>query len=279
MEMIMKLSEFLSYPFVRYALLAGILVALCSSLFGVTLVLKRFSFIGDGLSHVAFGAMAVATILNISGNMYFVLPVTVLCAVLILRRGESSALNGDAMIAMLSVGALAVGYLMMNIFSTSSNLSGDVCSALFGSSLILTLSVGEVVVSSALSLVVVAFFLGFYRHIFAITFDEEFSRACGVNVEKYNLIIAVMIAVIIVLAMNLVGSLLISALIVFPSLSAMCVVDNYRNVIIVSSLISVITTALGIICAILFSTPVGATVVAIEIIFYFAFKIAGGIRR
>ena len=170
---------------------------------------------------------------------------------------------------MLSVGALAIGYLIMNVFSVSSNLSGDVCSALFGSSLILTLSRGEVILTAVLSIAVVILFLGLYRHIFAITFDEEFASSSGINVEKYNLFIAVMIAVIIVLAMNLVGSLLISALIVFPSLSAMCVADKYRNVIIISSLISVITTAVGILIAIIFSTPVGATIVAVEIVSYF----------
>ena len=220
-HILQELSFYLSYPFVRYALIVGVLIALCSSLLGVTLVLKRFSFIGDGLSHVAFGAMAVATIFKLVNNTIFIMPVTIIAAVLLLRTGQNTKIKGDAAIAMLSVSALAVGYLVMNIFSTSANVSGDVCSTLFGSTTILTLTEGEVISCIIMSVLVVAFFILFYNRIFAVTFDENFTKAIGKNAEGYNLMIAVITAVIIVLAMSLVGSLLISALIIFPALSAM----------------------------------------------------------
>ena len=223
------LHMYFQYPFVRYALIVGVLIALCSSLLGVTLVLKRFSFIGDGLSHVAFGAMAIASVLNITNNMLFILPVTVICAILLLRAGQNTRIKGDAAIAMISVGALAIGYLLMNLFSTSPNISGDVCSTLFGSTSILTLTKGEVWLCAILS-IVVAIFILFYNKIFAVTFDENFAKATGTRANAYNLLIAVVIAVIIVLAMNLVGSLLISALVIFPALSAMRMFKSFRSV-------------------------------------------------
>ena len=259
------LLSYLQYPFVRYALIVGTLIALCSSLFGVTLVLKRFSFIGDGLSHVAFGAIAVATVLHLNNQMLFVLPVTVLCAVLLLQAGQNARIKGDAAIAMLSVGALAIGYLLMNLFSTSSNLSGDVCSTLFGSTSILTLTKTEVWLSVGLSLLVVAAFILFYNKIFAVTFDEGFARATGLPAAAYNLLIAVIIAVIIVLAMNLVGSLLISALVIFPALSAMRLFKSFRTVTICSAVLSVACAFSGIVISILAETPVGSTVVAVDI--------------
>ena len=198
--MIEKLFFYFEYPFVRYALIVGVLIALCSSLLGVTLVLKRFSFIGDGLSHVAFGAMAVASVLKLTNNMLFILPVTVLCAILLLRTGQNTKIKGDAAVAMISVGALAIGYLLMNIFSTGPNLSGDVCSTLFGSTSILTLTMNQVVLCCTLSVIVVAVFVLFYHKIFCVTFDETFARATGMKTELYNLLIAVTTAVIIVLA-------------------------------------------------------------------------------
>lgn len=219
MELLEKLSFYFTYPFVRYALIVGVLISLCSSLLGVTLVLKRFSFIGDGLSHVAFGAMAIAAVVGLTNDMLIVLPITVICAVLLLRTGQNTKIKGDAAVAMISVGALAIGYLIMNIFSSSSNLSGDVCTTLFGSTSILTLTKTEVWLCIVLSLIVVVAFFFFYNKIFCVTFDESFSKATGTKTEIYNLIIAVIIAVIIVLAMNLVGSLLISALVIFPALS------------------------------------------------------------
>ncbi len=267
--MIQTIGMYMQFPFVRYALAVGTMIALCASLLGVTLVLKRFSFIGDGLSHVAFGAMAVAGVLRISSSMLFVLPVTVLCAVLLLRTGGNGKVKGDAAVAMLSVGALAVGYLLLNLFSTSTNLSGDVCSTLFGSTSILTLSKVEVWLCAVLSVIVVVLFVAFYNRIFAVTFDEPFARAVGTPVEAYNLLIAVVVAVIIVLAMNLVGSLLISALIIFPALSAMRLFRSFRGVTLCSAALSVTCALAGMLVAIVGGTPVGSTIVAANIAVYF----------
>lgn len=262
--MIETLIMYLAYPFVRYALIVGILIALCSSLLGVTLVLKRFSFIGDGLSHVAFGAMSIAAVLNLTNQMLLVLPVTVVCAILLLRTGQNAKVKGDAAIAMISVGALAFGYLLMNVFSTSSNLSGDVCSTLFGSTSILTLTLNEVRLCAVLSIVVVIIFVLFYNKIFAVTFDESFAKATGTKAESYKLLIATVIAVIIVLAMNLVGSLLISALIIFPALSAMRIFHSFKMVTVCSAVLSVVCALLGILISILAGTPVGSTIVAVD---------------
>ena len=226
--MMETLISYLQYPFVRNALIVGVLIALCSSLLGVTLVLKRFSFIGDGLSHVAFGGIAIAAVLNITNDMLVVLPVTIISAVLLLRTGQNTKIKGDAAIAMISVGALAFGYLLMNVFSTSSNVSGDVCTTLFGSTSILTLSSWDVWLSVILSVLVVLIFVLLYNKIFAVTFDEDFAVSAGTNANRYNLLIAIIIAVIIVLAMNLVGSLLISALVIFPALSAMRLFKNFN---------------------------------------------------
>ena len=272
--MIDKLVFYFQYPFVRYALIVGVLIALCSSLLGVTLVLKRFSFIGDGLSHVAFGAMAVASVLNLTNNMLFILPVTVLCAILLLRTGQNTKIKGDAAIAMISVGALAIGYLLMNIFSTGPNLSGDVCSTLFGSS-ILTITSEQVKLCGVLSVIVVVLFIMFYNKIFCVTFDETFAKATGMKTQIYNLIIAVITAVIIVLAMNLVGSLLISALIIFPALSAMRIFKTFFSVTVCSVIISVICAMAGIVMSILAGTPVGSTIVATDIAAFFISSIIG----
>ena len=230
------LQYYFAFPFVRYALIVGVLIALCASLFGVTLVLKRFSFIGDGLSHVAFGALAIAAVFNLTDEMLLVLPVTVAAAILLLRGGQSARLQGDAAIAVLSVGTLAVGYLLMHLFSTSTNLSGDVCSTLFGSTSILTLTQAEVWLCVVLSVAVIALFLVFYNRIFAVTLPAG----------RYSLLIAVVIAVIIVLAMNLVGSLLISALIIFPALSAMRLFKSFKAVTICSAAVSVAGAAVDL---------------------------------
>ena len=275
-----KLIFYFQYPFVRYALIVGVLIALCSSLLGVTLVLKRFSFIGDGLSHVAFGAMVGASVLNFTNNMIFILPVTVICAVLLLRTGQNTKIKGDAAVTMISVGALAIGYLLMNLFSTGPNLSGDVCSTLFGSTSILTLTKGQVVLCSVLSVIVVAIFIIFYQKIFCVTFDETFAKATGMKTDFYNLLIAVITAVIIVLAMNLVGSLLISALVIFPALSAMRVYKTFFSVTICSVVLSVLCAVIGILLSILAGTPVGSTIVAIDIVAFMIScavgKVAGG---
>ena len=257
---------YLDFPFVRYAIIVGVLVSLCSSLLGVTLVLKRYSYIGDGLSHVAFGALAIAAVLKVTNNMLIILPVTIAVAVLLLCTGKNARIKGDAAVAMVSVGALAIGYLLMNIFSTSANISGDVCTTLFGSTSILTLKLEEVILCIALSCVVLFCFVLFYNKIFSITFDENFARATGVNTALFNLLIAVIVATIIVLAMNLVGALLVSALVVFPALSAMRVFKSFFSVTVAAAIISVICSLIGIVVAILAGTPVGSTIVAADIV-------------
>lgn len=276
-ELIEKLQLYFSYPFVQYALIVGLLIALSSSLLGVTLVLKRFSFIGDGLSHVAFGAMAVAIVAKFTNRMVIIIPLTVLAAILLLRTGQNTKIKGDAMVAMISVGSLAIGYLLINVFSESANLAGDVCSTLFGSMSILTLRKEEVWLCAVLSAVVLGVFVLFYNKIFAVTFDENFARATGVRANAYNLLIAVITALVIVLAMNLVGSLLISALIIFPALSAMRVIKSFRGVIICSAIISVICAGFGIVASLLFSTPAGATIVAADITAFLIFFALGKI--
>ncbi|MGN0161421.1 MAG: metal ABC transporter permease [Lachnospiraceae bacterium] len=273
------LQYYFQFPFVWYALIVGTLIALCSSLLGVTLVLKHYSYIGDGLSHVAFGAIAVALAAGFSNSMVLVLPITIVAAVLMLQVGNYTKINGDAIISMISVGSLAIGYLLMNLFSTSSNLSGDVCSTLFGSTSILTLTRGDVVLCIILSVLVIIYYIVFYNKIFAVTFDESFSRATGINTRLYDFMMAVIIAVIIVLAMNLVGSLLISALVVFPSLSAMRLFRTFRKVVIASAVISVSCGIVGILVSILASTPVGSTVVTADIIVFAVCQIMGTLRK
>ena len=273
-----KLFSYLQLPFVRYAIIVGVLIALCSSLLGVNLVLKRFSFIGDGLSHVAFGAIAVAAVAGLTNNMIVVLPVTIISAILLLRTGGNARIKGDAAVAMISVGALAVGYLLMNTFNTSTNVSGDVCTTLFGSSSIITLTPTDVWICAILSVIVVAMFLVFYNKIFAVTFDESFARATGTKVSLINLIIAVIIAVVIVVAMTLVGSLLISALVIFPALSAMRVFKSFKSVTLCSACISVVCAFCGIIASILFNTPVGATIVVADIAAFGVFTLIGALK-
>ena len=277
--MMETLRLYFSYPFVRYALIVGVLIALCSSLLGVTLVLKRFSFIGDGLSHVAFGAIAIASVLNVSNEMMLVLPITIGCAILLLKTGQNAKLKGDAAIAMISVGALALGYLLLNIFSASSNLTGDVCSTLFGSTSILTLTQGEVWLCAALSVVVIAVFLLCYNKIFAVTFDENFAKATGLHADAYNLMIAVITAVIIVLAMNLVGSLLISALVIFPALSAMRLFKTFRAVSVCAAILSVCCALIGLLVSILAGAPIGSTIVAVDIAAFALCALLGAVLR
>lgn len=276
--MLETLIEYMSFPFVRYALIVGVLIALCSSLLGVTLVLKRYSFIGDGLSHVAFGALAIATILNFTNRMIIVLPITIVFAILLLRKGQNTKIKGDAAIAMLSVGALAFGYMMMNLFPSSANVSGDVCTTLFGSMSILMLTKTDVWVCGILAIVVTILFIFLYNRIFAVTFDEDFANAVGTKVNLYNLLIATVIAVIIVLAMNLVGSLLISALVIFPALSAMSILKNFKSVTIFSAVSSMICALIGIIISILAGTPVGSTIVAADVVLFAVCYLIGRIR-
>lgn len=278
-ELTERLLLAFEFPFVRYALIVGVLIALCSSLLGVSLVLKRFSFIGDGLSHVAFGAMAVAAVLQVSNSLPLIMAVTVFSAILLLRTGQNSKIRGDAAVAMLSVGALAVGYLLLHIFPVLSNISGDVCGTLFGSASILTLRAGEVWFCIIFSALVLTLFLLFYNRLFAITFDEDFARATGTRAGLYNLLLAVLIAVVIVLAMNLVGSLLISALIVFPALSAMRLFSTFRAVTVFSAVLSVICAVFGLLTAILAGTPVGPTIVAADMAAFAVCSLVGAVRR
>lgn len=276
-DIIALFGEYFSYPFIRYAFICGILIALCSSLAGVILVLKRYSFMGDGLSHVAFGALAIATVLKINNEMIVVMPVTVLCAILLLASERKTIIKGDSALAMLSVGTLAIGYLLMNVFPVSSNINGDVCGTLFGSTSILTLSNTDVKLCAFLSVAVIVLFITAYDKIFAVTFDENFAAATGINVGLYNAAISIVCAVIIVLAMNLAGSLLTSALIVFPAISAMRIFKSFKKVVICSAVFSIICTAIGISASIILSSPVGCTVVAADIIAFFIFSLIGKI--
>lgn len=280
MNIFTTLAIYFKYPFVQYAFIVGILIALCSSLLGVTLVLKRFSYIGDGLSHVAFGGMCIAMVLNlIKEKMIIILPVTIISAILLLKQGQSSKINGDAKIAMISVGSLALGYLLLNVTAFSANISADVCTTLFGSTSILTLTKGEVWLCVILSLLVVVIFVLMYNRIFAITFDETFAKSTGMNTELYNLGLATVIAVIIVLAMNLVGSLLISALVIFPAVTSMQLFKSFKMVTISSAVISVVCAAIGLLTAILYGTPVGSTIVAADLVAFVACYVISVIRN
>ncbi|MCR4901060.1 MAG: metal ABC transporter permease [Treponema sp.] len=275
-QIIETLKLYFSFTMVQYAFVAGIMIAASSSLLGVILVLKRFSYIGDGLSHTAFGAMAIASILKISSaTMLFVLPVTVICAVIILCAKENSKIKGDASVAMISVGALALGYFLMNIFSPPANLSGDVCTTLFGSTLILTLTKTDMILSVLISALVILFFVIFYNRIFAITFDEDFAFSSGTNTRLMNIIMAAVIAVIIVLAMNLVGTLLISALIIFPAVSSMQIFRSFKHVTIFACVLSVFCAIAGILTSVFAGTPVGSTIVIVDIAGFIICKLVG----
>ena len=278
-DMFAKIADYFSYDFVRYAMIVGILVSVCAALFGVILVLKRFSFIGDGLSHVAFGAMAIAAVAGVSDNMVIIMPVTVLTAILLLGVGKNAKVKGESSVAMVSVGAMALGYLVMSAFSSSSNVAGDVCGSLFGSFSILTLTKSDMILCISISAFVLAFFALAYNRMFAVTFDEDFAKATGVRAALNNLVIAVITAVIIVLAQRLVGSLLVSALLIFPALSAMRVTRSFRSTVIVSVIISVACSSLGILASILLSTPVGPTVVCADVITFVGFFAAGKIVK
>ena len=280
MNMLEQLQLYFSYDFVRYAFIAGILISLCAGLLGVVLVLKRYAMIGDGLSHVAFGAMAIAAVLGFA-PMTVALPVTVAVAVLLLLAGEKQLIKGDSAIAMLSAGSLAVGYLLLNLFPSSDtgSLSGDVCASLFGSTSIMTLRGSDVWLCVGLSVAVIGFFVIFYHKIFAVTFDEGFATSSGVRVRAYNFLIAAISGVVIVLAMKLVGALLISSLIIFPALSAMRVFRSFRSVILCSAVISVVGSLTGLLFALLMSTPTGASVAVVHIVIFLVFTLLGKLRR
>lgn len=279
MSVITELSRYFSFPFVRYAFAVGLLVAFCASLVGVILVLKRFSFLGDGLSHFAFGVIAVAAVVGVTDNMLLVMPVTILCAVLLLRAGQNAKIKGDAAVAVISVSSLAVGYLLLNIFSTSANVSGDVCSTLFGSTSMLTLTGGDVILCAVVAALMILFYILFYNRIFAVTFDEDFALATGTRAGIFNTATAVMAAVVIVIGMKLVGSLLITALIVFPALSAMRVFKSFRAVVVCATAVSVVGAAVGFLLSLVFSTPVGATMAAADIVIFLLFCLAAACRK
>ena len=270
---------FQNFPTVRYASVALLLISLCAALLGVTLVLKRFSMIGDGLSHVTFGAAAIATALGFVTPIYFSLPLTVLAAILLLKIRSNTKIQGDAAIAMVSAGALAFGYLMMNLFpGNSSSISGDACTNLFGQG-ILGINKQDVTLCVILSAIVIFVFIFFYNKIFAITFDESFSRATGTKTELYNTLIAVITGVIIVIAMNMVGALLISALITFPALSAMRVFKTFKSVTVCASIISVCCAIIGVLVSLAAKTPVGSTVVVADAVTFGIFSLVGAVMK
>lgn len=271
--------EYLSYPFVRNALVAGVLISLCAALLGVPLVLRRLSFIGDGLSHVAFGAMAVAGVMNFADTMALSLPVTIAAALILMRSGRGAKTGGDAMLAMLSVGAMAAGYLMMNLKPSSSNVSGDVCTTLFGSVSILTLTTFDMWISVGLSLAVCVLWLFSYHHVFDMTFDEAYAQASGASVTLFNTLTAVVVAVVIVVSMRLVGTLLVSSLLVVPAVAAMKVAKSFRAVCAVAAVFTVVCSLSGILIAVVAGTPVGSTIVAADIVMYIVMSAAGRVMK
>ena len=262
----------LTYPFMQRAFLAGILISVCASLLGVSLVLKRYSMIGDGLSHVGFGALAAASALHLA-PLAVAVPVVILAAFVLLRLSENGKLKGDAAVAMFSTGALAAGVM---IVSVTTGMNADLNSYLFGS--ILAMSRSDVVLSVALAAAVLILYLVFYNQLFAVTFDPVFARATGVRTGFFNSLLAVLTAVTVVLGMRMMGALLISSLIIFPALTAMRVCRRYRTVILVSALLSVSGFALGMTVSFLFATPAGASIVVVDILFYCIFAALGAAR-
>lgn len=267
------LQEIFSYPFMVRAFVVGTLVTLCASLLGVSLVLKRYSMIGDGLSHVGFGALAIATALN-AAPLAVSIPIVVVAAFLLLRISESSKIKGDAAIALISTGSLAVGIM---IVSMTTGMNTDVCNYLFGS--ILGMSKSDVHLSIGLCIVVLVLFILFYQRIFAVTFDETFARATGTNAGLYNMLIALLTALVIVLGMRMMGSLLISSLIVFPSLTSMRLCKSFKAVIFNSAIISIVCLWVGLVISYVYATPTGASIVICNIgifLIYWLIQLAKG---
>ena len=267
--MIQEIIEMMSYPFMTRAFLVGSLVALCSALLGVSLVLKRYSMIGDGLSHVGFGAMAIAAAMN-AAPLAVAIPIVIVAAVLLLRINSNAKIKGDAAIALISTSSLAIGVM---VISLTTGMNTDVYNYMFGS--ILAMSSDDLKLSVILSVIVLILFIFFYHKIFAITFDETFARATGVKAGLYNMLIAVLTAVTIVLGMRMMGALLISSLIIFPALSAMRLYKRFSAVIICSAILSVLCAFLGIIVSILGGTPVGSTIVAVDIAAFLVTSLIG----
>lgn len=258
------LFEMFTYPFILRAFAVGILVSLCAALLGVPLVLKRYSMIGDGLSHVSFGALAIAVACGWA-PLVFSIPVVILAAFFLLRMTEKSRMGSDAAIAVLSASALAIGIL---VTSLTTGMTTDVASYMFGS--ILAMDTGDVILSIVLSIAVLLLYLLCYRHIFAITFDESFSRATGMKVELYNSLLSVLTALTIVLGMRMMGAMLISSLVIFPALTAMRLFKSFRAVVLCSGVLSVVCFSLGLTASYLLSLPVGAAVVAANLIAFLA---------
>ena len=271
--MLSLLREMMSYPFLVRAFLVGVLVALCAALLGVSLVLKRYSMIGDGLSHVGFGALAIATAFHLA-PLQVAIPVVVLAAFLLLRLSESSKIKGDAAIAIISTASLAVGVMVISI---TTGMNVDVCNYLFGS--ILAMSKSDVYLSVVLSLVVLVLYVLFYSKIFAVTFDENFSKATGIRANAYNMLIALLTAITIVIGMRLMGALLVSTLIIFPALTSMRIFQSFRAVVISSAILSVLCFVIGITISYIRATPAGASVVMVNLAAFALFSAVGLFRR
>ena len=269
----MILSEMLSYHFMTRALIVGILVSLCASLLGVSLVLKRYSMIGDGLSHVGFGALAIAAALNVA-PLAVAVPVVVAAAFLLLRISQNSKIKGDAAIALISSSALAIGVI---VISMTTGMNTDVSNYMFGS--ILSLSKGDAILSAVLSAVVLLMFVLLYPRIFAVTFDETFAKATGTKAEGYNTVIAVLTAVTVVLGMRMMGALLISSLIIFPALSSMRLCRSFKSVVLCSAVISVVCFVLGMVCSYALELPTGASIVAVNLIVFLVFSLISLVKN
>lgn len=271
--MIELISEVFSYHFMTRAIVVGILVSLCAALLGVSLVLKRYSMIGDGLSHVGFGALAIAAALNIA-PLALAVPVVVLAAFLLLRISRDSRIKGDAAIALISSSALAIGVIVVSV---TTGMNTDVSNYMFGS--ILSLSKADAVLSIVLSVIVLALFIVMYPRIFAVTFDESFARATGTKADAYNTVIAVLTAVTVVLGMRMMGALLISSLIIFPALTGMRLCRSFKSVVLCSAVVSVVCFVLGMFASYAFELPSGASIVVVNIIAFALFSLASLIKK
>lgn len=271
--MIEQLLELLSYPFLARALLCGALISLCAALLGVSLVLKRYSMIGDGLSHVGFGALACANVLGVA-PLLVAIPIVVVVAILLLRLSETGKIKGDAATAFISTGSLALGVLLISLFRGANT---DLSNYMFGS--ILAMEASDVVLSIALGLLVTLLYLLFYNQIFAVTFDETFSKASGMHTGIYNTILATLTAITIVLGMRIMGALLISALIIFPGLSAMRLFRSFAGVTVCAAVLSILCFAIGLMLSYVFAAPTGAAVVVVHIVAYCLFALLGTIRN
>ena len=269
----MNILTMFSFPFMQRALIAGVLVSLCSSLLGVSLVLKRYSMIGDGLSHVSFGALAIAVALGVT-PLWFSIPVVILAAFLLLRVADNPRWNSDAAIAAMSASSLAIGIL---VISRTTGMTTDVDNYMFGS--VLAMSKADVALSVILCLAVLVLFILFYHKLFAVTFDESFSRATGLKVERYNTLLAILTALTIVLGMRMMGAMLISSLVIFPALTAMRLFRSFRGVVVCAAATSVACFCLGLTISFAFSAPVGATVVAADLTVFLVSCLIGLLRR